>query len=161
MIAIYVDADACPVKDEVIRVANRHRLTTFIVGNRLLGRADEPLVRRVVVADSPDAADDWIADAVKPHDIVITADIPLAARVIAKQATVLKPNGHPLDQNSVGLAVAVRDLNMHLRDGGLITGGPASFTRQDRSRFLDKLDTAVQAAKRAVADRERNSNQSR
>lgn len=150
MIRIFVDADACPVKDEVVRVANRHKLNVFIVGNRLLGRADELLVKRIVVADTPDAADDWIAAEVAADDIVITADIPLAARAVAKKATVLKPTGQPLDSASIGLAVAVRDLNMHLRDTGQLSGGPSAFSQRDRSRFLDKLETMVQAAKRAV-----------
>jgi uncharacterized protein YaiI (UPF0178 family) len=149
VIAIYVDGDACPVKDEVRRVAGRHGLMVYLVSNRLLGPADDPMVKRVVVADTPDAADDWIADAVAAHDIVITADIPLAARGVAKGATVLKPNGHPLGRDSIGMAVAVRDLNMHLRDTGAISGGPGAFTKQDRSRFLDKLETMVQAATRA------------
>ncbi len=151
MIAIHVDGDACPVKDEVIRVATRHKLTVYIVSNRLIGRSDEPLVKRIVVADTPDAADDWIAEAVRSFDIVVTNDIPLAARAVAKNALVLKPNGKPLDKDSIGMAVAVRDLNMHLRDTGQISGGPGAFTKQDRSRFLDKLETLVQAAKRNVA----------
>lgn len=150
MIRIFVDADACPVKDEVVRVANRHKLNVFVVGNRLLGRADEPLVKRIVVADTPDAADDWIATEVGAHDIVITTDIPLAARVVAKKATVLKPNGHPINAESIGLAVAVRDLNMHLRDTGQLSGGPGAFSPRDRSRFLDKLETMVQTATRAA-----------
>jgi uncharacterized protein YaiI (UPF0178 family) len=145
---LYVDGDACPVKDEALRVATRHGLTMVLVGNRLLGRGDEPLLKRIVVSDAPDAADDWIAEAAGTNDIVITADIPLAARVVAKGAVALKPDGTTLDHQAIGLAVAVRDLNIHLRDTGQISGGPSAFTKQHRSRFLDRLEAAVQTAKR-------------
>jgi uncharacterized protein YaiI (UPF0178 family) len=148
MIAIYIDGDACPVKDETRRVAARHGLLVYLVGNRLMGPHDDPMLKRIVVAGTPDAADDWIAEAVMADDIVITADIPLAARVVAKSATALKPDGRVLDADSVGMAKAVRDLNMHLRDIGALSGGPGGFRKQDRSRFLDKLETLVQAAKR-------------
>ncbi|MBL8628857.1 MAG: YaiI/YqxD family protein, partial [Rhodospirillaceae bacterium] len=143
----YVDGDACPVKDEVLRVAARHKVMVYLVSNMWLRGEADPLVQRIVVAnDKLDAADDWIAERVQPHDVVITADIPLAARSVAKGAVVLRPNGHPLDQTSIGMAAAMRDLNTHLRDTGQITGGPGAFTKQDRSRFLDKLETLLRAA---------------
>lgn len=148
MTAIYVDGDACPVKDEVVRVARRHEVAVFLVSNTWLRGPDDPLVKRVVVAhDKLDAADDWIAEHAQGGDIVVTADIPLAARSVAKGAVVLRPNGQPLDGASIGMAAAVRDLNTHLRDMGEMTGGPRGFTKQDRSRFLDKLETMLRAAK--------------
>jgi uncharacterized protein YaiI (UPF0178 family) len=146
MTAIYVDADACPVKDEVVRVATRHGLVVHMVGNTWMRLSDDPVVRRVVVPGTPDAADDWIAERAGAGDVVVTADIPLAARVIARGARVVRPNGKPIDQASVGLTVAVRDLHTHLREVGEITRGPAAFTKQDRSRFLDVLETTVRAA---------------
>jgi len=147
MTEIYVDADACPVKDEVIRVAERHGLVVHIVGNTWMRLAEGPTVRRVVVPGTPDAADDWIAERVGPGDVVITADIPLAARSVARKAKVVRPNGKPLDEASISMAVAVRDLHTHLREIGENTRGPAPFTKQDRSRFLDTLETTVRAAR--------------
>jgi uncharacterized protein YaiI (UPF0178 family) len=148
MVEIYVDGDACPVKDEVLRVAARHQVKVYLISNMWLRGAPDPLVERVVVANNKlDAADDWIAERVQPHDIVITADIPLATRSIAKGAVVLRPNGNPLDQATIGMVSAMRDLHTHLRDTGQITGGPSAFTKQDRSRFLDKLETMLRAAK--------------
>ncbi|MBY0508830.1 MAG: YaiI/YqxD family protein [Rhodospirillaceae bacterium] len=147
---IFVDADACPVKDEVLRVAERHQLPMKLVSNSWMRGDDHPLVERITVATSPDAADDWIAERVTDRDIVITSDIPLAARCVAKGAKVLRPNGKPLDQDSISMAVAMRDLHTHLRETGEITRGPAPYTKQDRSRFLDALETAVQAVKRRV-----------
>jgi len=148
MVAIFVDGDACPVKDETLRVAARHEVLVHLVSNQWLRGEANPLINRVVVErDKFDAADDWIAEHVVTHDIVITADIPLAKRCVEKGAAVLRPNGQPLDQNSIGMTSAVRDLNTHLRDTGMITGGPAPFRKEDRSRFLDKLETMVRAAK--------------
>lgn len=148
MVAIFVDGDACPVKDETLRVAARHNVLVHLVSNTWLRGEANPLINRVVVArDKLDAADDWIAEHVAAHDIVITADIPLAARSVAKGATVLRPNGKPLDQDSIGMTSAMRDLNTHLRDMGQMTVGPAPFSKQDRSRYLDKLETLVRAAK--------------
>jgi len=148
MVAIFVDGDACPVKDETLRVAARHKVLVHLVSNQWLRGEAHPLINRVVVErDKFDAADDWIADHVTAHDIVITADIPLAKRSVDKGAAVLRPNGQPLDKNSIGMTAAVRDLNTHLRDTGMITGGPAPFRKEDRSRFLDKLETMVRAAK--------------
>ena len=148
MIEIYVDADACPVKDEVLRVAERHGLVVHVVGNSWMRLSEGPLVRRAVVPNTPDAADDWIAERAGSGDVVITSDIPLAARCVAKGAKVVRPNGKPLDEASISMAVAVRDLHTHLREIGEITRGPAAFTKQDRSRFLDVLETTVRAAQK-------------
>lgn len=145
---IYVDADACPVKDEVLRVAARHGLTVHMVSNAWMRLADSPLINRVVVAEGPDAADDWIAEHIAAGDIAITADIPLAARCIERGARVLGPTGKPFTEDGIGMAVAMRDLMAHLRDTGEITGGGPSFTRQDRSRFLSALEEAVRAVLR-------------
>jgi uncharacterized protein YaiI (UPF0178 family) len=147
MTEIYIDADACQVKDEVLRVADRHGLIVHVVGNTWMRMAEGPRVRRVVVAEGPDAADDWIAERAGAGDVVITADIPLAARCVARKAKVVRPNGKPLDEASISMAVAVRDLHTHLREIGESTRGPAPFTKQDRSRFLDTLETTVRAAK--------------
>ena len=147
-VRILVDADACPVKDEVVRVAERHRLAVILVSNAWMRGPEHMLVQRIVVASGPDAADDKIAEETAPLDIVITNDIPLAARCIEKGARVLRPNGKPLDQNSISMALAMRDLTAHLRETGEITGGPSAFTPRDRSRFLDALENAVQAQKR-------------
>ena len=141
---IFVDADACPVKDEVVRVAVRHSTPVVMVSNTWM-RTDHPLVRQHSVANNPDAADDWIVEHVTDRDIVITSDIPLAGRCVAKGAAVIRPNGRALDQDSISMAVAMRDLHTHLRETGEITKGPAPFQKQDRSRFLDALETAVQA----------------
>lgn len=145
---ILVDADACPVKDEVVRVADRHGLAVLLVSNAWMRGPDHPLVQRITVPSGPDAADDKIAEEATANDIVITTDIPLAARCIEKGARVLRPNGKPLDQNSISMAVAMRDLSAHLRETGEITGGPSAFVPRDRSRFLDALENAVQALKR-------------
>ncbi|HSK39433.1 MAG TPA: YaiI/YqxD family protein [Arenibaculum sp.] len=145
---IYVDADACPVKEEILRVAQRHRLPVHLVSNRWLRGPEHPLVRRVVVPEGADAADDWIAGAIQANDIAVTNDIPLAARCLEKGARVLAANGKPFTQASIGMALAMRDLNQHLRDTGELTGGPAAFARQDRSRFLSALEEAVQSIRR-------------
>jgi uncharacterized protein len=147
-IRVLVDADACPVKDEVVRVADRHGLRVLLVSNAWMRGPDHPLVERILVASGPDAADDKIAEETTSADIVITNDIPLAARCIEKGAKVLRPNGKALDQNSISMALAMRDLTAHLRETGEITGGPAAFVPRDRSRFLDALENAVQAQKR-------------
>ena len=146
MTAIYVDADACPVKDETVRVAARHRLETFIVSNGGIRPRPEPMVKTVIVADGLDAADDWIAERCAKGDIVITNDIPLAARAVANGARVLKPNGEPLTEAGIGNVLATRNLMTHLRETGVVTGGPAPFSGRDRSRFLDRLEVMVRAA---------------
>jgi len=145
---IYVDADACPVKDEVLRVATRHDLTVYMVSNSWMRLADSPLIKRVIVEEGPDVADDWIADNIAANDIAITSDIPLASRCIKKGARVTGPTGRPFDEGGIGMALAMRDLMGHLRDTGEIRGGGPSFSKQDRSRFLSMLENLVQAVKR-------------
>jgi uncharacterized protein YaiI (UPF0178 family) len=146
--AIYIDADACPVKEEVYRVAQRYSLRVAVVANSPLRVPTQGLVE-LVVCPGFGAADDWIADQVGPHGIVITADIPLAARCLAKGARVLGPKGHPFTENDIGSTLALRNLLDELRQGGVATGGPAPMTPKDRSRFLSKLDEMVNAVRRA------------
>ena len=148
MLEIYVDGDACPVKAEVLRVAERHRLTVHLVSNAWLRMDDNPLLHRVVVADGPDAADDWIAEHIGDGDISVTADILLAARCLEKGARVVGPTGKPFTEESIGMAVAMRDLMSHLRDSGEVKGANPSFTKQDRSRFLQALETTIQSIRR-------------
>ncbi len=148
MLEIFVDADACPVKAEVLRVAERHGLTVHLVSNQWMRIGEGPRINRVVVPDGPDAADDWIAERIGPGDIAITADILLADRCLKKGADVLGPTGKPFDQGNIGMAVATRDLMSHLRDTGEIRANAPAFTKQDRSRFLDTLENTVQAIRR-------------
>src|SRR5439155_139906 len=145
---IYVDADACPVKTEVYRVARRYALRVAIVANAPLRVPTDPLVE-LVVRPGFGAADDWIAEQAGEGDVVVTADIPLAARCLAKGARVLDPKGKPFTDSHIGSALALRDLMDELRQGGAITGGPGAMTPKDRSRFLSKLDEAVNAVRRA------------
>ncbi len=144
---IYVDADACPVKDEVVKVAERLDLVVTFVSNGGMRPSRDPMIRNVVVSKSADAADDWIVDNAKTNDIVVTADIPLAARAVALGAHVLGPTGRAFTPESIGMAVAMRDLKQHLRETGESKGYNASFAPQDRSRFLGALD---QMARRAL-----------
>jgi len=144
--AIYVDADACPVKDEALRVAERHGLTLHFVSNAWMRLPESPLVKRIVVAEGPDAADDWIAEHIGPRDIAVTADIPLAARCLKKGAQAIGPTGKPFTEASIGMALAMRELSAHLRETGESKGYNAAFTRQDRSRFLEALELAVRRA---------------
>lgn len=148
MIEIYIDGDACPVKDECFRVAGRHQLKTYVVTNSYLRLPQTPLIDLVVVSDGFDAADDWIADNIKPDDIAITSDIPLADRCIKAGATVMGPQGKPFTTDSIGMALAMRDLNAHLRDTGEIKGGGPAFSNKDRSHFLNTLENAIQKALR-------------
>ena len=148
--AIYVDADACPVKDEVVRVAERHGLVVTFVSNGGLRPSRDPMIRNVVVPKSADAADDWIAEQAKANDIVITADIPLAARTVALGAHVIGPTGKPFTPETIGMAVSMRDLKQHLRETGESKGYNASFSPRDRSAFLSALDQAVRRALRVV-----------
>ncbi len=150
MLTIYIDADACPVKDEVYKVARRHAMKVLVVANSTMRVPVEPLVELVVRAGFG-AADDWIAGEIGPCDICITADVPLAARCVANGAVALDPKGRLLDANSIGEAVATRDLMEELRAMGQAAGGPAPMTPKDRSRFLAKLDEAVNAARRAAS----------
>ncbi|MBW8743098.1 MAG: YaiI/YqxD family protein [Sphingomonas sp.] len=145
---ILVDADACPVKDEIYRVAWRTEVPVTIVSNSHLRVPDHPLVQRVVVSDGFDAADDWIAEAASPTAIVVTADILLADRAIKAGATVIAPNGKPFTQSSIGAAIATRAIMADLPAGGDQLGGPAPFGKADRSRFLSALDEAIGRMKR-------------
>ena len=144
MTALYVDADACPVKEEVMRVARRHGLIVHMVSNQWMRLDDDPLVRRVVVEQGLDVADDWIAEHAVHGDIVVTADIPLAASCLVAGAAALGPDGRPFTKTSIGSALAMRDLNAHLRDAGKIAGNNPAFTKKDRLRFLDALERTVQ-----------------
>lgn len=148
--AIYIDADACPVREEVYRVAERLGLGVFVVsnGSRPIRPSPNPRIRLVMVAEGADRADDWIAEHIGASDVCVTADIPLAARCLARQARALSPVGRLWTENNIGNALAGRAVNQHLRELGMNTGGPPPMTRADRSRFLSALDTAVQAALR-------------
>lgn len=146
---IYIDADACPVKAEVERVGTRHGLRMFVVSNGGLRPSQNPLVENVIVPDGPDVADMWIADRAGPGDIVVTGDIPLAAKCVAAGARVLKHNGEALTDRNVGNALATRDLMTDLRAADPFRqGGGAGFTKADRSRFLDSLERTVRLAAR-------------
>lgn len=150
MTAIYIDADACPVREEVYRVAERLGLEVFVVsnGSRPIRPSPNPKIRMVMVAEGADKADDWIAEHITGADVCVTADIPLASRCLGKQARAVSPVGRPWTANNIGNALAGRAVNQHLREIGLNTGGPPPMTKADRSRFLSALDTAVQAALR-------------
>ena len=148
---IYVDADACPVREEVYRVATRLGLSVLVVsnGSRPLRPPGLPNVRMIMVGDQADAADDWIAERITERDVCVTSDIPLAARCLAKGARVVPPSGRSFTRANIANALAGRELARHLRELGVGGGGPAPLTRHDRSRFLSALDAAVQAALRA------------
>ncbi|MEM8589705.1 MAG: YaiI/YqxD family protein [Pseudomonadota bacterium] len=147
-IEIYVDADACPVKAEVYRVAERYGLTVHVVTNAPIGVPRDPRIRLTIVGDGFDAADDWIAERAGPADIVITADIPLADRCLKARATVIGPTGKPFTMASIGGAMASRALMADLRAMGVATGGPKPLTQRDKSAFLSALDNAVVAIRR-------------
>jgi uncharacterized protein YaiI (UPF0178 family) len=149
-VEILVDADACPVKDEVYRVAERHQVPVAIVSNGGIRVPQHPLFRRITVGTGFDAADDWIADNTTPASIVITADILLAERCVKAGATVIAHNGRPFTAQSIGQAVATRALMADLRAMGDVSGGPAPFAKTDRSRFLQALDEAVVRGKRTA-----------
>jgi uncharacterized protein len=148
MLTIYIDADACPVKDEIYRVARRYSMRVAVVANAPQRVPADALVE-LVVRPGFGTADDWIAEQTGPGDVVVTADIPLAARCLAKGALVLDAKGRPFTDNDIGSALALRGLMDELRQGGAVTGGPAPMTPKDRSRFLSKLDDAVNAVRRA------------
>ena len=147
-IQIYVDADACPVKNEIYRVAERHGLKVFVVSNSFINTPRDPMIERVVVGQGMDEADNWIAERAVRGDIVITADVPLASRSFKAGAAVIAPNGKPFDENSIGMTVATRNLLHELRSAGEITGGPRPFSPQDRSQFLQAFDRAIMRLKR-------------
>lgn len=150
MTVLYVDADACPVKDEVYRVAARYGLQVFVVCNSWIRVPQDPRIGLVVVDAGPDVADDWIAERAGPGDIVVTADIPLADRSLKAGAQVLHSNGKPFTADGIGSALASRAIGEHLRSMGEVTRGPKPFGPADRSRFLQALDQAVVKARRAI-----------
>ncbi len=148
MLHLYVDADGCPVKQEVFRVAERYGLQVTLVANAWVQAPTCDWIAVVVVKDHLNAADDWIAEHAAEDDIVITADVPLASRCLAKNARVLGPKGRAFTDDTIGDALASRELMSHLRETGTITGGPAPFAPKDRSMFLQKLDETIQAVRR-------------
>ncbi len=148
MLTIFVDADACPVKQEVYRVAERYHLKVTLVANSWMRIPDEPWISLNVVGNDPDEADDWIVEHIQPDDIVITADIPLASRCLQADAHVLSPTGKPFTDDNIGQAVATRNLLTDLRGAGEITGGPPPMQKSDRSRFLQRLDEMIQSIQR-------------
>lgn len=148
MLHIFVDADACPVKQEVYRVASRYQLEVTLVTNSWMRVPRERWIALKVVQEGLDAADDWIVDHLQQHDIVVTADIPLASRCLKKGARVIGTTGKPFTENNIGDSVATRNLLSELRDAGKITGGPPPLQKSDRSRFLHQLDEMIQAIRR-------------
>ena len=151
MIRIYIDADACPVKEETYKVAKRYGLEVIVVANAWMRTPLNSSIGLRVVKDGLDAADDWIVDHIRPHDIVITADIPLAQRCLENGAAALGPKGKSFTVENIGDAVATRDLLAELRSAGTQTGGPSPLRKQDRSRFLQELDKVIQAQQRFAA----------
>ncbi|MEK6765427.1 MAG: YaiI/YqxD family protein [Planctomycetota bacterium] len=148
MLHIFVDADACPVKPEVYRVASRYRLDVTLVANSWMRVPNELWIALEVVEGGFDAADDWIVEHVQPHDIVVTADIPLASRCLKEGARVIGPTGKPFTENNIGQAVATRNLLSSLRSAGEIAGGPLPLKMRDRSRFLQQFDEVIQTIRR-------------
>ncbi len=148
MAGLYIDADACPVKDEAYRVAHRYGLPVHVVCNSWIRTPADPRITLVVVDEGPDVADDWIAERAGPGDIVVTADIPLAQRALAAGAQAVHPAGRAFTADNIGGALASRAVGEHLRSMGEITGGPPPFTTADRSRFLQALDAAVVKSRR-------------
>jgi hypothetical protein len=148
-ITLYIDADACPVKQEIYRVAERHGLRVFVVSNSPIAVPRDPMIERVVVAAGMDAADDWIAERAAKGAIVVTQDIPLAARTVKAGGVAIAPNGKPFTEDTIGMALATRNLLDSLRSAGEITGGPRPFSAKDRSAFLQTLDREIVRLKRA------------
>jgi uncharacterized protein YaiI (UPF0178 family) len=153
-VRILVDADACPVKEEIYKVAERYSISVTVVSNQRMRVPARDGIELVVVDDGFDAADDWIVEQAGPGDVVISADIPLAARCLEKAAQVLGPKGRDFTEENIGDALASRELHSHLRDMGEMGGGPAPFQKRDRSRFLHRLDEMIQALRRESARRE-------
>ncbi|HYD45522.1 MAG TPA: YaiI/YqxD family protein [Phenylobacterium sp.] len=145
---IFIDADACPVKEEVYKVARRYAVPVSVVANAWINTPREPLIESVVVDAGPDVADDWIAERATPQDVVITQDIPLADRCLKAGAIVLNSKGVAFTEGSIGMALAGRAIGEHLRSMGEITRGPAPFSLRDRSQFLQALDQAVNRIRR-------------
>lgn len=150
---IFVDADACPVKDEIYRVAKRHEVSVVVVANSHMRSPDEKHIRLEIVSDGFDAADDWIVEHAGPLDIVITADIPLADRCLKNGAYVLGPTGRPFTEDNIGTAMVTRSMMADLRDMGEVRGGPPPFQKKDRGIFLQELDSAIHAVKRKQKNR--------
>lgn len=148
MLILYIDADACPVKDEVYKVAKRHGLEVVVVANAPMRVPAEGRVRLQVVGNAFDAADDWIAEQAGPGDIVITSDIPLASRCLKKEAFVLGNTGRPFTEENIGDALASREISAELREMGVLRGGPPPFQAKDRGIFLNRLDAAIHAIRR-------------
>jgi uncharacterized protein YaiI (UPF0178 family) len=152
VIEIFVDGDACPVKDETYVVSTRYGVPVALVANSRIAVPDGFGVEMVVVSAGPDAADDWIAEHVRPGDVVVTADIPLAARCLERGARVLGTSGRVFSEDSIGGQLATRDLKANLREAGIVSGGPPPISGKDRSRFLSKLDELVQRSLREARD---------
>ncbi|AYV48800.1 YaiI/YqxD family protein [Caulobacter flavus] len=150
MTTIYIDADACPVKDETYKVAARNGLKTYVVSNSWIRVPATPAIEQVVVDAGPDVADDWIAERAGPGDVVVTNDIPLADRVLKAGGQAIAPNGRVFTADMIGSALASRSIGEHLRSMGEVTSGPKAFGPQDRSKFLQALDQAVVKARRVV-----------
>ena len=150
MLTIYVDADACPVKDEVYKVARRFAMKVFVVANSTM-RVPSDALFELIVRTGFGAADDWIAEQIGPFDVCVTADVPLAARCVAKGAVALDPKGRLFTADTIGEAVAMRDLMEELRATGQASGGPSAMTAKDRSQFLSRLDQVLHAARRAAS----------
>ena len=148
MVTLYIDADACPVKDEVYKVAVRYQLPVFVVSNSWIRTPELKLVTSIVVDAGPDVADDWIAERADAAAIVITADVPLADRVLKAGGQAIHPTGRAFTTDNIGAALASRGVGEHLRSMGEITGGPKPFQAADRSKFLQSLDAAVTKARR-------------
>ncbi|MEQ1755268.1 MAG: YaiI/YqxD family protein [Micropepsaceae bacterium] len=149
-VEIFIDADACPVKEEVYRVARRYALKVYVISNGGVRVPQDPLIEMVVVEQGPDVADDWIAERAGAADIVVTADIPLAHRCLQSSAEVIGPTGRAFTTSSIGAALAQRGIMEHLRSMGETTGGPKPFAPADRSRFLQALDEAVNRSRRKL-----------
>jgi len=143
VLKIFIDADACPVKKETFRVAQRHELKVYVVANTRMSIPNSAIFELILVSDAFDAADDWIVEHAKPNDIVVSDDIPLAARCLQQGAQVIGSKGHEFTPESIGNALANRELSAYLREHGVTGGGPAPFTPKDRSRFLDRLDALI------------------
>lgn len=151
MLEIFVDADACPVKQEVERVATRHELTVYIVSNGGMRPSAHPRFHHVTVTQGADAADDWIAEHIAMFDLAVTADVPLAARCLKKNASVIGPSGKLFTAETIGMALGMRELHRHLREATGEQTLHSGFTKQDRSRFLGALENEIQAIKRRIA----------
>lgn len=151
MTRLFIDADACPVRREALKVAERHGLAVFVVSNGGIRPSPSPRVETVIVAEGPDAADKWIAERIGRGDVCVTQDVPLAARCLEAGATALRPNGEAFTPANIGNVLATRDLMADIRAANPLAagGGGRAFSKSDRSRFLDSLERLVQAARRA------------